>query len=321
MRLKIITTILLTWGFANVTAIDDSNENTPETQRIVSLKHRRYKPQHNVSVDREASPSHAYVQEHVNPPIPIDAYDPHHKSSRSGISLQKAPPDLQFGLAFTVPFVSLSTEKLLNGVSGKNFDSVSSLLKLNFSGLLLAAVVGLLAAAAIFLPSFLGPGASGSGPWLDNLIPHFSDQQYNDYENGWGGKPGGSWGKEYSARKSRAFDTVSSLGFNVIKWMDKLKHGVGKIEKCAVQRVCQEKSHGGGKLTKFIQGLTGKEKFNDVGIVKVISNVVNGDLTICEKLKALDCEAFKDIENTVMDIVGSGGSGGSAEEKSKESKV
>lgn len=104
------------------------------------------------SSERIALPSidhpHPIVHDHdYELPVPI-------KSNRGGLQLQKAPPDLQFGLAFTVPFVSLSTEKLLGSVAGKNYDNpVSSLLKLNFSGLLLAAVVGIAAIAALFLPT------------------------------------------------------------------------------------------------------------------------------------------------------------------------
>lgn len=97
------------------------------------------------SSERIALPTnieHPIIHEHIHTYEDIHPI-PHIKSPRNGISLQKSPPDLQFGLAFTVPFVSLSTDKILGLGTGKNHDSVSSLFKLNFSGLILAAVVGI----------------------------------------------------------------------------------------------------------------------------------------------------------------------------------
>lgn len=135
---------------------------------------------------------------------------PQQASPRFGsgpIGLQKTPPDLQFGLAFTVPFVSLSTDKLINTFNGKshnsNYGDVSNILKLNLSGLVIAAVVGI--AAFLFIPSLIGGGKFGGsnsgwgnygGSILDSLLPagvlggvldHFGLGNHGGHSGGHGG--------------------------------------------------------------------------------------------------------------------------------------
>jgi len=131
------------------------------------------------------------------------------KTARFGpLGIQKAPPDLQFGLAFTVPFVSLSTDKLINTFSGKSYGNhdVSNILKLNLGGLIAAIIVGI---GALFLvPGILAPGKFGGlgglgglggggfgGSLLDSIFPqgvpgildHFLGGGHGGHHNdGWG---------------------------------------------------------------------------------------------------------------------------------------
>lgn len=337
------------------------------SSNVVSLKHRRYKPLHNVTSSPSSQPRSSVQASSISASSSIESplidhlhnhhagFLPHPKSSRSGFQVQKTPPDLQFGLAFTVPFVSLSTDKLLHTVAGKNFDSVSSLLKLNMSGLLLAAVVGLAAAAGIFLPGILG-GAHGLGPlgssqpWLDGIIPQFTDNLYNDYGAGWdSGNNGGinnnnnrPWGKDFNGGKEfgdrrngrNSGDQSGSAGSRIesmvagalSRVVGKLREGVTVVERCVIQRVCEEQKTGGGRLSELVREFKDNDLVKEVGVVKVLRGiVVDTDASgVCGKLadpgagKDTDhCHHVASVEQTLTALLR--GWGGAPERKGTSS--
>ena len=87
----------------------------------------------------------------------------------------------QLGISFTVPFMSLSTDNLVNSLTGKSFTDpygdMSSLFKLNVGGLVVAAIVGI--AALLFVPSILPgkfPGLFSGGGSSHGFLPTFIDQ-------------------------------------------------------------------------------------------------------------------------------------------------
>jgi len=128
------------------------------------------------------------------------------KQSRNGIDIVNGPPDLKFGLSFTIPVISLSTDKLLSGLGGRKSwgsspekASSSSLLKLNLGGLIASAVVGV---AAFLLVPLVSGGLQtlhyGKGfifDFIDSLVPGVFKGIFND---GYGADPwygnGGQYG-------------------------------------------------------------------------------------------------------------------------------
>ncbi|XP_035709247.1 uncharacterized protein LOC118436116 [Folsomia candida] len=153
------------------------------------------------------------------------------KGARFGspLGIQKTPPDLQFGLAFTVPFVSLSTDKLINTFSGKSYggggggqNDVSNILKLNLGGLIAAIVVGI--GAFFLVPGLLHPGKFGGGGgngfgggWgsslLDSILPHGIPGILDQFLGGHFGHGGNNFGPDNGDGWSGNEDHVGNRPF------------------------------------------------------------------------------------------------------------
>lgn len=165
-----------------------------------------------------------------------------------------------------------------------------------------------MALAGIFLPNLLHTGFNPG--FLDSFFPpHFTEGQYNDYGNGWGDKgnwKNEGWNKDWNGRRNgRAENALGAIGVGVLKLVEKFKSGVSTVEKCVVQRVCEEKKSGqGGRISSLMGGLGENEIAKDVGVYKVVRKVLDGDTAICAKVEGLEvCKEFSGVEESFMELV------------------
>lgn len=91
----------------------------------------------------------------------------------------------------------------------------------------------------------------------------------------------------------------------MLKLVEKFKTGVSSVEKCAVQRVCNDKKQ--SKKTPIIElvtGMTDNEVVRNVGVVKIIRKVIEGDTSVCAKVEGLEyCSEFVGVEDSFVEIL------------------